>query len=31
VKLRDLIGRGDINANVELLPGDVIIIPQSWF
>lgn len=31
VRLRDLIGQGDINANVELLPGDVIIIPQSWF
>ncbi|HET9025808.1 MAG TPA: XrtA/PEP-CTERM system exopolysaccharide export protein [Burkholderiaceae bacterium] len=31
VRLRDLIGRGDIKANVELLPGDVIIIPQSWF
>jgi polysaccharide export outer membrane protein len=31
VRLRDLIGRGDINANVDLLPGDVIIIPQSWF
>jgi polysaccharide biosynthesis/export protein len=31
VRLRDLISRGDIRANVELLPGDVIIIPQSWF
>jgi polysaccharide export outer membrane protein len=31
VRLRDLIGRGEINANVDLLPGDVIIIPQSWF
>jgi polysaccharide export outer membrane protein len=31
VRLRDLIGRGDIGANVDLLPGDVIIIPQSWF
>lgn len=31
VRLRDLIGRGEIDANVELLPGDVIIIPQSWF
>jgi len=31
VRLRDLIGRGDISANVELLPGDVLIIPQSWF
>jgi polysaccharide biosynthesis/export protein len=31
VRLRDLIRRGDIGANVEMLPGDVIIIPQSWF
>jgi polysaccharide export outer membrane protein len=31
VRLRDLISRGDIAANVDLLPGDVIIIPQSWF
>jgi len=31
VRLRDLIGRGEIDANVDLLPGDVIIIPQSWF
>lgn len=31
VRLRDLISRGDIGANVDLLPGDVIIIPQSWF
>jgi polysaccharide export outer membrane protein len=31
VRLRDLVNRGDIAANVDLLPGDVIIIPQSWF
>jgi hypothetical protein len=22
---------GDVTANVELLPGDVIIIPESYF
>lgn len=31
VRLRDLIKRGDISANVEMKPGDVVIIPQSWF
>lgn len=31
VRIRDLIKRGDVSANVEMLPGDVLIIPQSWF
>lgn len=31
VRLKDLIRRGDIAANVDVKPGDVIIIPQSWF
>ncbi len=31
VRLRDLVKRGDITANVEVRPGDVLIIPQSWF
>jgi polysaccharide export outer membrane protein len=31
VRLKDLVKRGDISANIEMLPGDVIIIPQSWF
>lgn len=31
VRLRDLVKRGDISANVDILPGDVLIIPQSWF
>jgi polysaccharide export outer membrane protein len=31
VRLRDLIKRGDISANVEMRPGDILIIPQSWF
>jgi polysaccharide export outer membrane protein len=26
-----LIKRGDISANVDVRPGDVLIIPQSWF
>jgi polysaccharide export outer membrane protein len=31
VRLHDLLKRGDISANVEMLPGDVLIIPQGWF
>ena len=31
VRIRDLIKRGDFSANVEMRPGDVLIIPQSWF
>ena len=31
VRLRDLIKRGDITANAEMRPGDILIIPQSWF
>ena len=31
VRLGDLVRRGDISANVEMRPGDVLIIPQSWF
>jgi polysaccharide export outer membrane protein len=31
VRISDLIKRGDVSANVEMMPGDVLIIPQSWF
>jgi polysaccharide export outer membrane protein len=31
VKLSDLIKDGDISQNVEMQPGDTLIIPQSWF
>ena len=31
VRLSDLIRRGDVSANVDVKPGDVLIIPQSWF
>ena len=31
VKLRDLVKRGDFSANVDVKPGDILIIPQSWF
>lgn len=31
VRIKDLVMRGDISANVEMKPGDVLIIPRSWF
>ncbi len=31
VRLSDLLRRGDSDANVMLMPGDVIIIPESMF
>ena len=31
VRLRDLIKRGDVSANVDMRPGDILIIPQSLF
>ncbi|HXY05933.1 MAG TPA: XrtA/PEP-CTERM system exopolysaccharide export protein [Burkholderiaceae bacterium] len=31
VHLKDLVKGGKIEANVEVMPGDVLIIPQSYF
>ncbi len=31
VRLDDLMRNGDISANVAVKPGDVLIIPESWF
>jgi polysaccharide export outer membrane protein len=31
VRLRDLVKRGDISANADVKPGDILLIPQSWF
>jgi len=31
VQLKDLLKRGDITANVDVKPGDVLVIPESWF
>lgn len=31
VRLNDLIKRGDVSANVAVRPGDVLIIPESFF
>ena len=31
IRVKDLVKRGDVSANVEMKPGDVLIIPRSWF
>ena len=31
VRIEDLIRDGDITANVDMKPGDILIIPESWF
>lgn len=31
VRLTDLVRNGDISANADMLPGDILIIPEAWF
>lgn len=31
ININSLINSGDISENVDLLPGDIIIIPEAWF
>ena len=31
VRLDDLLKDGDISANMEVKPGDILIIPEAWF
>ncbi|NYE60097.1 polysaccharide export outer membrane protein [Duganella sp. 1224] len=31
VRLQDLLRDGDISANVAVLPGDILVIPEGWF
>ncbi len=31
IYIEDLIKDGEISANVDMLPGDIIIIPEAWF
>lgn len=31
VRIEDLIKTGDITANADILPGDILIIPEDWF
>lgn len=31
VRIEDLVQDGDLSANIDILPGDIIIIPEAWF
>jgi len=31
IRLGDLLDDGDLSQNLELQPGDVIVVPQTWF
>ncbi len=31
IRIEDLIQDGDLNANIDILPGDIVIIPEAWF
>jgi polysaccharide export outer membrane protein len=31
IRLDDLLRKGEIDANLVLMPGDIVIIPESWF
>jgi len=31
IYIEDLIKDGEIDANIDMLPGDIIIIPEAWF
>nr|WP_286234361.1 XrtA/PEP-CTERM system exopolysaccharide export protein [Thalassotalea sediminis] len=31
ILIEDLIKNGKISANVDVLPGDIIVIPETWF
>lgn len=31
VRIADLLKKGDMSANVPIHPGDILIIPESWF
>jgi len=31
VRLDDLVKDGDMTANVQMMPGDVLVIPEAWF
>ena len=31
IRIDDLIKNGAIEQNIDMLPGDIIIIPEAWF
>ena len=31
LRIDDLVRKGDISKNIDMLPGDIVIIPEAWF
>jgi polysaccharide export outer membrane protein len=31
LRVEDLIVEGDVSANIDMRPGDIVIVPESWF
>ena len=31
IRVDDLVERADLTANVDMQPGDILVIPESWF
>jgi polysaccharide export outer membrane protein len=31
VRLDDLVRNADLTANTDMRPGDILLIPESWF
>jgi polysaccharide biosynthesis/export protein len=31
LRLKDLLKRGDVSANVAVIPGDIVIVPQTTY
>ena len=31
IMIDELLKDGEISANIDMLPGDIIIIPEAWF
>lgn len=31
IRIDDLIRNGEIDENIDMLPGDIVIIPEAWF
>ena len=31
LRLADLINKGDMSANIDMQPGDIVVIPESWY
>jgi polysaccharide export outer membrane protein len=31
LRIEDLVKEGDMSANIQIFPGDIIVIPEAWF